>query len=451
MSAEMPRVLFVDDDGDTRFTLRGLLKLHGLAMMEAASGEEGIRMLREDDPDAVLLDLHMPEMDGMQTMLEMKKIAPDVPIIIMTGNSDIGRAVEAIKKGAYDYTVKPPDIDRLVVTIRKGIEKAELERKFHQVDSAMDTSLEFMLGESKAIRRVIRHIRQVAASDLSIVLQGETGTGKSYIARIIHNMSLRASRPFVYVDLGAIPETLAESALFGHERGSFTGAEQSRKGFFEHANTGTLFIDELTNASPAIQSKLLSSVEERQIFPVGNPKPVEIDIRIIAAANEDLAQCVEEGKFRSDLFYRLGEFIFALPPLRERREDIPVLAVRFAEEAGRDMNKWFRGVTDESIRILLGYRWPGNIRELKNVMRRAVVIADDGIILPQHLVFMGDNGSSGANALTSESLKQITKKAESRAIRQVLQATRGNRKKAAEILDISYRGLMGKVKEYGIE
>lgn len=379
------KILIVDDEKASSSVLAEILEKNGFSTIEASNSREALEIFVEKRPDAVLLDLKMPDMDGIEVMQELKKIDPDIPIIFVTGHGDIPTAVEAIKLGAYDFIVKPPKFDRLFFTLKRAIEKLELQRSVKRLNTVVRTHLESLLGNSPIIKGVIEQIHKVAWSDFSIIIQGETGTGKSVIARTIHDLSKRVKGPFITVDLGAIPETLVESELFGYEKGAFTGAERKKKGFFGISNGGTIFIDELENMSPYVQSKLLRVVEEKKVYPLGSTQPVDIDIRIIAATNKDISQSVKERRLREDLFFRLGEFIITLPPLRERIEDISFFAQKFFIEACIELNKQAWEITDDAIDLLNKYLWPGNLRELKNVIRRAVLHADDAVIRAEHI------------------------------------------------------------------
>jgi DNA-binding NtrC family response regulator len=377
-----------------------------------------------------------------------------VPVVVLTGHADIPTAVEAIKLGAYDFLTKPPQLNRLILAIQRATEVSELQKSVKQLDASVETSLEWVFGKSTAIKKIIKQIRQVAWTDFSVIIQGETGTGKSVVAQSIHNLSKRAEQPFQIVDVGVIPETLIESELFGHEKGAFTSADKKKKGFFESANSGTIFIDELENMPQNMQAKLLRAVEEKKIYSLGSTKPLDIDVRIIAATNTDIKESVRVRKFREDLFYRLGEFMIVLPPLKERTEDIPVLANKFLAEASIELSKQMREMDDAALDTLKRYPWPGNVRELKNVVRRAVLLSDNGAVSPEHLEFLIQDRWEEKDALPFLPLKEVSalaaKDAEKQAIKRALSATKGNKTKAATMLEVDYKTLLTKIKEYNI-
>ena len=451
----MQKVLIVDDEHVVRLVLTEILESNGFSVIGASNGREALEVFRRDRPASVLLDLKMPDMDGRETLQELKKIDPDVPIIVVTAYGDIPTAVEAIKYGAYDFIVKPPKIETLVLTLKRAMERVELEREVRRLNTAVESSLEWLLGRSPEMKRVIQQIHQVAWSDFTIIIEGETGTGKSFIAQQIHSLSRRADKPFTSVDMGVIPEALVESELFGYEKGAFTGADKKKKGYFEMTDGGTLLIDELQNMSPLVQSKLLGVVEQKRIFPVGGTRPVDVDVRIIAATNTDIKESVKEKRFREDLFFRLSEFVITLPPLRERVEDIPFLANRFLMDAGAELNKQMKAIDDDSILLLMRYPWPGNVRELKNVIRRAVLLSDNGVVRPEHIDLLIDNkAEDGGGGLPMLPLKELSamaaKDVEKKAIRQAMKMTKGNKTKAASMLQIDYKTLLTKIKEYSI-
>jgi DNA-binding NtrC family response regulator len=396
----------------------------------------------------------MPQMDGIETLQELKKLDPDVPIIIITGYADIPTAVKTIKLGAYDFLTKPPQVDKLILILERAIENYELHKALTNLDTTVDTSLEWVFGKSEIMRNVIHQIRQVARSDFSVIIQGETGTGKSVVAQTIHNLSKRAKQQFQSVDVGVIPENLIESELFGHEKGAFTGADKKRIGFFEIADGGTIFIDELENMPLQLQSKLLRVVEEKKIYSIGNSKPVNIDVRIIAATNSDIRQSVREKRFREDLFFRLSEFVITVPKLKDRIEDIPFMAMKFFTKAAIELGKQMREIDRDAIGLLQGYSWPGNVRELKNVIRRAVLLSRDDVIKPRDIEFLIEETQNVQDHLPLLPLKEITARvtrdAEKQAIRHILIVTKGNKTKAASILKVDYKTLLTKIKEYDL-
>jgi DNA-binding NtrC family response regulator len=448
----MEKVLIADDDRAVRSGFISILRENGFSLIEAPNSRDALEAYEREMPAAALVDLNIPAGGGLSVMRRMKLINPIIPVIMLTELDDISSAVEAVKLGAYDFIVKPPKVDKLVFTLRRAIEEMDLKRAVERLNTAMETSLEWTLGKGQAIKRVIKQIHQVAASDFSIIIQGETGTGKSFIANAIHSLSKRAEKPFVTVDMGSIPETLVESELFGHERGAFTGAERKKKGYFEAANEGTILIDELQNMSPYVQGKLLTVVEERKLYPLGSTRPVEIDVRIIAATNSDIKQGVREKRFREDLFFRLGDFIITLPPLRERVEDIPFLAQKFLRDAASELNKHPTEISPEAVSLLVKNQWSGNVRELKNVMRRAVLLSDGDAIGPEHINFLIEEVSEDKVAMLP--LKEVASKAirsaEKQAIKQALCLTAGNKSKAASVLQVDYKTLLTKIKHYGI-
>ena len=446
-------ILIVDDDLKMRVLMKAVLESNGWPSIEASDGVQAIEMCRSEKPSVVLLDMRMPKMNGLETLLELKKLDSDLPVIIITAHADVSDAVNAIKLGAYDFIVKPPDFERLTLLISRATEKYELVRGFKKLDATIDNSLESFLGSSNGMKKVIEQIRQVASTDFSIIMQGETGTGKTTVSRMIHNLSKRSRNPFVSVDVGSMPETLVESELFGHEKGAFTGADQKKKGFFEVAAGGTILIDDLQNVPLHTQSKLLRTVEDRKIFPIGTVMPVEIDVRIIVATNIDAHKAMQENKLKSDLFFRLSEFIIDIPPLRERVDDIPYLGRNFMLEVAAELNKPMREISAEAIGQLKRYAWPGNVRELKNVMRRAVLISESDVITAAHLEFLigGGYGSKTYSPLLQRELPTLNlKELEQVAIRRALELTSGNKTEAASLLQIDYSTLHRKIKQMDV-
>ncbi len=446
----MATVLIVDDEEIVRFALTEKLKEHGFSVMEACTGRDAVDICIKEDIDAVLLDLKMPGMGGIETLQELKVHNNDVPVIIVTAYGDIPTAVQAIKLGAYDFVEKPPQVSKLIVTLNRAMEKVELEKKIRNLDLTLESSFEWLMGRSSTMKRVIAQVKQVAGSDFSIILQGETGTGKSFLANVIHNLSKRAGMEFLKVDIGVIPESLVESELFGHVKGSFTGAESQKKGYFEAASGGTLFIDELQNMTPYVQTKFLSAVEDRKIFPVGSTKPVDINVRIIASSNKDLKKSISNKELREDLFYRLGEFIITMPPLREHAEDIPFLVRKFLIDATTETGKPIKEFDDAAMASLSGYQWPGNIRELKNIIRRAVLLSEDGAIKQRDVGFLLREGEKRSENPTLFPLRQAVMGVEKKAIKEALHLSCGNKSKASAMLQIDYKTLLTKIKDYNI-
>ncbi len=448
----MEKVLVVDDENTIRVNVCEILRMEGFSTSEASNGEEALAVYRSEMPDAVLLDLKMPGMNGIETLKRLKEMDPLASVIIVTAYGDVETAVQAIKLGAFDFILKPPDFNVLPIRLKKAIANRQLEGRIRELDEQLETSVESCLGNSPAIRKVIEQVRLVASSNLSVIMQGETGTGKTYIANIIHNLSNRAKGPFIAVDVGAIPETLMESELFGHEKGAFTGAERRKQGFFEIADRGTILIDEIQNIPPSVQGKLLSVVEQKKIHHLGSTEAIGADIRIIAATNRDIGLMVGEKKFREDLYFRLCEFVISIPPLRERHEDIVFLARKFSLECARYLKKQVPDLSEEAAGLLKDYAWPGNIRELKNVMKRAVLLCDGDVIAPRHVSFFSPgsveekNPAASLNQAGGLSLAEIEKM----AIEQTLELTGGNKTKAASILEIDYTTLLRKIKQYCI-
>lgn len=448
-----PKILVIDDEKNIRIIIKRLLSDEGFTTLEACNGEEGVRLFRKELPDVVLLDNKMPGISGFETFEKIKEIDPNTPVIFLTAYGDVSEAVKAIKNGAYDFVTKPPDFNRLVIILMRAFEKCELQRKIRTLSRAVGKSIDLFFENNEAARRLINRITQVANSDFSIIIQGETGTGKSTLAELIHKISPRANCPFVRVDIGAIPQTLIESELFGYEKGAFTGADKARKGYFESANSGTIFIDELENMPLETQSKLLSAVEQKSIFLPGSSTPIDIDARIISATNSDIERLVDEKRFREDLFYRLNEFMITIPPLRKRISDMPVLAGQFMTEAASELGKKEKSLSNGALEKLIHHNWPGNVRELKNVLRQAVLLCEKDSLLPEHIYFSRKQGSYQIDS-DSLSLKRksaiASRDAEIETIKKALALSGGKKTKAAELLQVDYKTLLTKMKLYEI-
>lgn len=451
------KILIIDDEPSIRNTFSRFLKSEGYSTATADGGKEAFSMITKEVFDLVLLDLKMPQMDGISVLKEIKKMSPELPVIMVTAHGDVPVAVEAIKSGACEFLLKPPDFDHLVMVINSALEKKRLRNELDRLDSNLEASLEMLLGRSAAIKNVIQNIKRVASSDFSLIIEGETGTGKTFIANIIHNLSARAKGPFITLDIGSMPETLIESELFGHEKGAFTGADKSKKGYFEIADGGTLFIDELQNISPHIQSKLLKVVEEKKFCPIGSSRHLKTDIRIIGATNIDMARSVKEKKFREDLYFRLNEFTIKLPPLKERADDMAFLAHGFLREVCAELNKHIPFINDDVMNFFMKQPWQGNVRELKNVIRKTSLLCDKDNI-DMDLINQAMAGTRQEpevpdgkfQGLMADSRIISMNEAEKIAIRLALEHTGGNKTKASEILQITLKTLLKKIKGYGI-
>jgi two-component system nitrogen regulation response regulator GlnG len=460
------KALLVDDEPDFRGLVAEFMRMEGIDSLQAGSGETALTLLRKGDADVVLLDLDLPGISGMQVLREARKIDSCPPIIMLTGKASIDSAVEAVKHGAYDYLPKPFGRDDLVLTVRRALESRRLEVENRQLRLKADSeeSLRTRMGPSDAIGKLIAEVERVAPTDFTVIVAGETGSGKELVARAIHRLSPRSAAPFIPVDCGAIQATLIESELFGHEKGSFTGADRTRPGKFEAAAGGTLFLDEVQNLPLPVQTRLLRALQERHIYRVGGTKGLDIDLRVVAASNQDLRALVAGGQFREDLFHRINEFTVTVPSLRQRRDDIIYLAKRFMDLARVELKKQAPRISSPALELLLAYPWPGNVRELRNVIRRAVLLADVEI-LPGDLgihVTVENAESAPPGPIEpmpgrfdgSVSLKELVRRGvaqiERDIIAQVLRDTGGNKAKAARLLQIDYKTMQTKAREYGL-
>ena len=455
----MTKILVVDDEAEIRSLLDAVLQSKGFEVVTAADGAAALEQLQREHPSVILMDLSMPRMSGMDALPEIKRLDPDVPVIICTAHADLATAVRAMKLGAYDYLTKPFDLELLALTLQRAVERNQLRSRIDELKrQGQGGGLAERMGGSPAIAQVIQQVGQVAESNFTVLVQGETGTGKELVARAIHQQSPRRPAPFVAVDCGAIPETLVESELFGHERGAFTGAQSKREGHFQLAKGGTLFLDEIGNIPVATQAKLLRALEQREVQPLGSARVVPVDVRIIAATNAALEESVKAGRFRADLFYRLGEFTITLPPLRSRREDIAHLSQRFLDEVSMELRRPVRRIADEAMQALLRHDWPGNVRELKNVIRKAALVATEEVTA-EHLPALTAGAPGGAPAVPEHavgdlSLREVAElaavQAERDLIQHALQATKGNKSQAARLLRTDYTTLHAKMKRYSI-
>jgi two-component system, NtrC family, response regulator HydG len=461
----MENILIIDDDNDICLLLQKFLTKKGYEASYANTGEDGIEKLKKKKYDLILCDYRLPNEDGLNILQKVKIISPETAVIIITGYSDVRIAVQTLKHGAYDYVTKPLYPDEILVTIKDAIQdqKDKIERHLQQKDAPKKKSdkllrKKYITGRSSQSEIVQKHIDLIAPTDMSVIITGETGTGKEFVAQEIHNKSRRRDHPFVAIDCGALPKELAGSELFGHMKGAFTGALADKQGSFELADGGTLFLDEIGNLTYENQIKLLRVLQERKIKRLGGVKDIEIDVRVITATNEDLKESVRRGKFREDIYHRLNEFKIELSPIRERKSDIMVFAEHFLDLANNQLNKEINSFDEEVVDRFKNYYWHGNLRELQNVIKRAVLLCQKDVIhlecLPSEII-SPDYISSGLskNNETSEditNLKSVSENAERNAIISVLEKTGFNKTKAAEVLNIDRKTLYNKLKAYEI-
>ncbi len=448
----MASVLLIEDDLTFSRILEGFLSKHGYQVTVNHNGKDGLKTFQAKPFHVVLLDYRLPDTTGMDVLVEMKKMNVDVPVIIMTSFSDIRTAVKAIKLGALEYITKPVNPDELLMHVREAVKKEKpLAAKKRQ-----SVNGQFVQGGSDASRKLHDYIRLVAPTNMSVIIQGESGTGKEYVARTIHNLSPRARAPFVAVDCGALSKDLAASELFGHVKGSFTGAVQDKTGQFEAAHTGTLFLDEVGNLSYEVQVKLLRALQERVVQPIGSNKEIRVDVRIITATNDDLSVSVRQGQFREDLFHRLNEFMLQVPPLRKRMEDLDEFLKFFREAANAELGKHVSGFDERVMKLFRSYDWPGNLRELKNVVKRSVLLTSMETVeidaLPLEMVSTVQSPKpKPVDAPPIYDLKALQETQEKEMIMKTLQEVRYNKSKAARILNIDRKTLYLKMEKYGIE
>jgi DNA-binding NtrC family response regulator len=453
----MERILIVEDKDGLRRMLRQTLEGAGHPVAEAADGAEAMRKLAEARYDLVVTDLKLPKRDGLEVLKAAREADPESQVIVMTAFGTVGTAVQAMKEGAFDYIEKDADFaDRLVVLAERALERRRLfseNRALKENAAGMPT----IVGSGRRMREALALVDKVAPSAATVLLLGESGTGKELFARRIHYLSPRRERPLVAINCAAIPETLLENELFGHEKGAFTGASGLKQGKFELADGGTLFLDEIGELSPAVQAKLLRVLQEHTFERVGGTRAIEVDVRIVTATNLDLARAVREKRFREDLYFRLNVFPVPIPPLRERPEDIPVLVQHFTAKFAREMRKPVTGATPEALRALQGYAWPGNVRELENAIERAVILAGGEQIQASDLVLgLGRAAREEPEPLPlTGSLHEVSLRASQRAerdlIRKVLKESGGNKTRAAETLQVSYKTLLTKIKDFGLQ
>jgi len=445
------RVLIIDDDPQILELLSKALKKN-YSVFPSLTGSEGLEIFKNEILDAALLDIKLPDIDGLDVLVEIKKTIPDFPVIIITGHASIPLAVKAMKLGAFYFVKKPFELEEITSLLDKAIEHGRLIRDYKRLQNIASEMYSFsgIIGRSKKMKEIFEIIKLVASTDVTVLIEGESGTGKELVARAIHVNSPRKDKNFVPVNCSALPETLLESELFGYKKGAFTGAATSKPGLFEEADGGTLFLDEIGSTSPAFQSKLLRVLEDGMFYHLGSTKPVKVDVRIITATNVPLEEAVQKNLFREDLFYRLNVVKLRLPPLRERRNDIPLLVNHFLEYYAKKHNKNIKGVSDKTLALLVNYHWPGNVRELENVIERAVILTTTDTI-DEHLlpdkIDKADITPSETEIMNYEKAKEIF---ERNYLTNLLRHTKGNVSLAARIAGQARQNLYIKFKQLGI-
>jgi DNA-binding NtrC family response regulator len=457
INLDKAKILVIDDEKLLRWSLHQNLSKEGFNVVTAENGSEGLDLFFEEQPDITLLDVHLPDLSGINILENIKKENRDAIIIMITAFGDIQTAVKTIKIGAYDFVEKPFNMDKLKILIGKAVETVSLRKEVLQFRSLLSRKYGFgnIIGKSPEMMRIYDVIRKVSMSDAStILLQGESGTGKDLVAKVIHYESKRADRPFMDINCTALPETLIESELFGHEKGAFTDARQMKKGLFELSDGGTVFLDEIADMKPSTQAKLLKVIENKTFKRIGGIKDVSVDLRIVAATNKTLSEEVRKGNFREDLYYRLKVIPVVLPPLRERGEDILLLAKYFIEDFNREFKKNVKKISKETGESFLGYAWPGNVRELRNVIERAMILENDEYILPEHL-------PSELLSKEREATRDIEtgpikippggvdiEEIEKELIRQALEQAKWNQTKAAKLLNLTRDALRYRMQKF---
>jgi two-component system response regulator AtoC len=468
--ADRFRVLVIDDDPGVRDYMEALVSRQGYEVFAAVDGEEALRNLDTTRPDLVTLDVVLPGMDGLQTLDKLKQRLPDVPVVMLSGHGQARNIVEAMRRGASDFLRKPFEVEELELAFQKALEKRALKQEVARLRGQARSEADFMLltGDNPKMREIRDIIEQVADTDITVLIRGESGTGKEVVARTLFQLSDRRNQPFVKVNCAALPSELLESELFGFEKGAFTGAHKRKLGKFEYANHGTIFLDEISEMHPSLQAKLLQVLQDGEFSRLGSESDVHVDTRIIAATNRNLEEAVADGTFREDLYYRLNVVTVHLPPLRDRREAVPLLVDQFLQKNNEQYRKNVTQLSPETMEIFTKYHWPGNVRELENLVRRMVVLGNEDAVV-EEIKLTGsrqqareeasdslDLGALGADFSSEQGidLKAISRRAaqlaEKGVIEKVLQETRWNRKEAAQRLQISYKALLYKMKENGL-
>lgn len=449
------KILVIDDNQNMLFTLSNVLESYGFSAVTADNGLKAIEKIKYDNFKAVILDYKLPDENGDVILNKIRILKPKLPVIILTAYGDIKNAVESIKKGAYDYITKPFDNDEFIIVVKNAIEfsSKRLSEKGNSSGEYEIIDPDNVIFNNPVMQNIIKQIKTAAPTEMTILITGESGTGKEVVAKLIKNLSNRKNNPYITVDCGALTETLIESELFGHEKGSFTDAKFEKEGIFELANNGTIFLDEISNLSDSNQVKLLRAIEDRKITRVGGSIPIELNVRIISATNTDLSKAIVNNKFRSDLYYRLNEFQIKLPPLRERKEEIPLFIDLFIKSANKELKKKVKAVSDLILKKILEYNWPGNIRELRNNIRRAVLL-NEGEIIDDigHFEFFEEKiiSENSKNSVYENSYAKSASNAERDIILNALITSKGNKAKTAKDLNMNIRTLYRKIKKLNI-
>jgi len=448
-----PKVLIVDDDPSLRHMLTAVLTDGDYHVEQADDGKAAVEAVEKKFYDLILMDVRMAGMGGLEALKHIKRISPSIPVIIMTAYASVETAREALKSGAIDYLTKPLDIDELKIAAARVLRHYQLEQENRYLRERLEDRFDFgnIIGKSTAMHKLLETVAQVAPTEATVLITGESGTGKEVIANAIHQNSPRCERPMIKVNCAALPETLLESELFGHEKGAYTGATARTRGRFQLAHQSTILLDEISEMTPATQAKILRTLQEREIEPLGSGSTIKIDTRVIASTNKSIEKEIREGRFREDLYYRLNVVKLEIPPLRKRREDIPLLADHFLKQYVEKNRKLVKGFTPKALDIMMRYDWPGNVRELENLVERSVIMVRGDMITPGEFPAPiagtdGETGKEASNLTRGRSLKDVEKE----MILRTLEETGGNRTHTAKILGISRRTLQLKLKDYGI-
>ncbi len=455
------RILIIDDEETLSYFLRESLEENGYQAVVAHTAREGLEVVTRQQIDLVLLDLKLPDGDGLNVLYEIKKADSDLPVIVLTGHAAVESAVQAMKLGAYDYLEKPINLAELSLTASKSLESQAMRREIQRLRSQQNRDHEFIVGESKQMKDIMRLIERVAPSKASVLIQGESGTGKEVVAEAIHRMSPRAMKGFVPINCAAIPDTLMETELFGYEAGAFTDARRQKRGLIEMADGGTLFLDEISTLKPELQAKLLRILETGSVRRVGAMKDMHVDLRVIAATNQDLRELIHERAFREDLYYRLSVVVIDIPPLRERIEDIEKFAAAFIAHFNRTRATNVKSISEDALRLMRQYEWPGNVRELRNVIERAMILCSSDVInvgdLPAEIVRKEPSMAFASNLVpippisSGVDMKATIAHIEKQMIREALARTEGNKSQAARLLGISRDVLNYSIQKYDLQ